>query len=381
MLQEKIRSGEFQQIEDDILPYAYWLYTIPGIGSRTIQTLLSAGRTPYEIYHMSGWQIEKCLPVSAKRQSISERIVNAKNNFDRGSAYEKLKERQIRFTCLGHRTYPEKLAQIPDAPYALFFIGRFPEPGKPTAAIIGARNCSEYGRQMARLFGKELAEAGIGIISGMARGIDGIGQSAALTAGGYSLGVMGCGVDICYPAENRDLYRTLCTQGGICSEYLPGTQPKNSLFPPRNRIISGLSDIVLVIEAKGKSGTLITVDMALEQGKEVYALPGRVTEALSEGCNHLIKQGAGVAISPQDMIRELLGEGSGRQTSPVLLSAFQTDLLESLNEMPQSVEKIKEHMLLKCGYAVSIAELLNELFKLSVSGYVKQIGNSYFMKA
>lgn len=381
MRQEKIRSREIQRIEDVMLPYAYWLYTIPGIGSRTIHSLLSTGRTPYELYHMSGAQIEKCLPASANRQSISERIVNAQRNFDRNGAYEKLGERRIRFTCLGHGSYPERLAQIPDAPYALFFIGRLPEPGKPTAAIIGARDCSEYGRQMARLFGKELAEAGIGIISGMARGIDGIGQSAALTAGGYSLGVMGCGVDICYPAENRDLYSMLCAQGGICSEYLPGTQPKNSLFPPRNRIISGFSDIVLVIEAKGKSGTLITVDMALEQGKEVYALPGRVTEALSEGCNYLIKQGAGVAISPQDMIRELLGEESERRSSPVLLSAFQTDLLENLNEMPQSVEKIKEHMLLKCGYTVSVAELLNELFKLSVSGHVKQIGNSYFMKA
>lgn len=381
MLQEEIQDRDIRQTQDDILPYAHWLYTVPGIGSKTIRILLSENRTPYEIYHMSAGQIEKCLPASIKSKDAVKRLVNAKVNADINGAYEKLKEKQISFTCLGHKTYPEKLAQIPDAPYGLYFIGRLPEAGKATAAIIGARNCSEYGRQMARYFAKELAMAGIGIISGMARGIDGIGQSAALAAGGYSLGVMGCGADVCYPAENRQLYRMLCMQGGVCSEYLPGTQPKNILFPPRNRIISGLSDIVLVIEAKGKSGTLITVDMALEQGKEVYALPGRVTEALSEGCNHLIKQGAGVAISPQEMIRELLGKDSCGRTFPALLSAFQTDLLECLDETPQSVEKIKEHMLLKCGGLVSAAELMNELVKLSISGYVKQIGSGYFMKA
>ncbi|MCM1156204.1 MAG: DNA-protecting protein DprA [Roseburia sp.] len=249
---------------------------------------------------------------------------------------------------------------------------------------MGARNCSGYGRRMAELFGRELAQAGIGIISGMARGIDGIGQSAALTAGGYSLGVMGCGADICYPAENKSLYKALCIQGGVCSEYLPGTLPRNSLFPPRNRIISGLSDVVLVIEAKAKSGTLITVDMALEQGKEVYALPGRVTEALSEGCNHLIRQGAGVALSPQDMIRELAGENTDKtgdkNSSLALLSALQADLLEALTENPLSVEQIKERMLSKCGRRISTPELINELMHLAIAGWARQIGSGYFMK-
>jgi predicted Rossmann fold nucleotide-binding protein DprA/Smf involved in DNA uptake len=144
----------------------------------------------------------------------------------------------------------------------------------------------------------------------MARGIDGIAQKAALDAGGKSFAVLGCGVDICYPEENRELYERLQQEGGVLSEYSPGVQPVAKLFPPRNRIISGLSDLVLVIEARKKSGTLITVDMALEQGREVYALPGRVSDALSDGCNRLIRQGAGPATCPQDILEYFFGAGN-----------------------------------------------------------------------
>ena len=136
-----------------------------------------------------------------------------------------------------------------------------------------------------------------------------------------------------------------------------------------------------VIEAKGKSGTLITVDMALEQGKEVYALPGRVTEALSEGCNGLLKQGAGLVLSPQDLIREILGEISFMRPAPALLSARQADLLDCMGTFPEAADQIKERMLLKCGRTISIPDLMAELMHLSIMGHVNQIGNGYFMKA
>ena len=167
-----------------------------------------------------------------------------------------------------------------------------------------------YGREQARRFGRRIGARGISVISGMARGIDGIAQKAALDAGGRSYAVLGCGVDICYPEENRELYERLQQQGGVLSEYPPGMQPIAKLFPPRNRIISGLSDLVLVIEARKRSGTLITVDMALEQGREVYALPGRVSDSLSDGCNRLIRQGAGPATCPQDILEYFFGTGS-----------------------------------------------------------------------
>ena len=159
---------------------------------------------------------------------------------------------------------------------------------------------------MARAFGGELAKAGVAVISGMARGIDGLGQQAALEQGGRTYAVLGCGADVCYPASNRKLYQEIVEKGGgILSVFPPGTPPVKGQFPERNRIVAGLADLVLVVEARQKSGTLITVDMALEQGKNVYAVPGRLTDRLSDGCNLLIRQGAGIALAPGDILAEL----------------------------------------------------------------------------
>ena len=375
-----------EKIEEEQLSYAHWLYNIPGVGRKTIKYLLSEKGTPEAVYHMSQKELECLFTAIPAKPKLAERVIDSKKDWNIKRAYEKLKEKGIRFTCLGDEKYPKRLAEIPDAPYGLYYQGKLLTETGPSVAIIGARNCSEYGRRMAQHFGRELAAAGVQVISGMARGIDGISQKAALDAEGFSLGVLGCGVDICYPAENKDLYEMLCKQGGICSEYPPGTEPRNSLFPPRNRIISGLSDAVLVIEAKNRSGTLITVDMALEQGREVYALPGRVTDALSEGCNRLIQQGAAIAFSAEDMIRSLTGRETGnfgmgiQRNGITLLSDMQKELLENLEDTPKSPEMIKEQMLLKSGRELSLPELLNQLVKLSLMGYARQIGNSYFVK-
>ena len=211
-------------------------------------------------------------------------------------------ERYIRRT---DEEFPEKLRQIKNPPEGIYVRGQLPAEDKPTVAIIGARRCSTYGREMAEWFAGELAAAGVQVVSGMAAGVDGIAQRASLRAGGRSFGVLGCGTDICYPTDNRDLYETLQKCGGILSEYAPGTPPDAFHFPMRNRIISGISDAVLVVEAKERSGTLITVDFALEQGREVFVLPGRITDSLSAGCNRLLRQGAGIALSPKDIMEEM----------------------------------------------------------------------------
>lgn len=367
-------------IDNKNLPYAHWLYSIPGVGGATVRRLLGEDRTPGEIYHLAEEELKRLLPAAEKWQALAARIASSRQDHDIKAAYERLARKNLHFTCLGHQDYPARLAQIPDAPYGIYYRGRLPDAKKPAVAIIGARNCSEYGRQMARWFGRELAAAGVAVISGMARGIDGISQRAALDAGGYSAAVTGCGADICYPSENGELYRALCEQGGVCSEYQPGTAPQSSLFPPRNRIISGLADAVIVIEAKNRSGTLITVDMALEQGREVYALPGRITEPLSEGCNRLLQQGASPALSPQDILRNLAGGSSLTEPAGCPLSGLQIDLLQILNDMPQSLEKIKQQMLSKYGRNVALPELTRELVNLSLGGYAGQIGNSRFIK-
>ncbi len=291
-------------------PYQYWLMNVKGAGRKRKMELLRKLGSAEAVYDAA----EKELAALVGEKAAG-RILEAKKDWDILAEYEKLCRQKIKFTCYGDADYPERLSEIPDAPFGLYYMGHLPSDKIPSVALIGARACSEYGMYAAREFGSKLAETGIQIISGLAMGIDGISQEAALLAGGESFGVLGCGVDVCYPKSNRGLYERCRQQGGLLSEYPPGTKPKASLFPPRNRIISGLSDLVVVIEAREKSGTLITVDMALEQGREILAVPGRITDSLSRGCNHLFRQGAGVAASPADVLEALYncfgGAGGG----------------------------------------------------------------------
>lgn len=280
--------------------YAHWLFNVPGLGNKSIDKLLCSGMNCKEIYEADAREFKGIL-TQAKIRSLE----NSKRTWDFAQEAKKLRDKGISFIPRIDKRFPEKLKNIPDPPFALYVKGKLPDPDKPSVAIIGARLCSDYGRQMARDFGRGLALAGVQVISGMARGIDGISQKAALEAGGASYGIVGCGVDYIYPPENAQIYESLCLDGGVISEFPPGTEPKANFFPMRNRIISGLADVVLVIEAREKSGTQITVDTALEQGRDVLAVPGRVTDRLSDGCNLLISQGAGVAIGVSDVLARL----------------------------------------------------------------------------
>lgn len=191
-------------------------------------------------------------------------------------------------------------------PAVLYARGVLPDPEKKSVAIVGARNCSTYGKKEALRFAGVLAENGIQIISGMALGVDSWAHIGALEAGGTTIAVLGSGIDVCYPPSHRELYhRILESGGGILSEYEPGMPALPHHFPVRNRIISALADIVLVVEARKKSGSLITASYALEQGKSIYAVPGRNGDPLSEGCNCLIADGAGVAWEPEILLEEL----------------------------------------------------------------------------
>lgn len=204
------------------------------------------------------------------------------------------------------KDFPEKLKNISSIPYGLFVKGKLPDINRKSVAIVGARECSEYGRLCAEYFGDRLSRRGVQIISGMAWGIDGISQMAAIKAGGKSFGILGCGVDVIYPKKNRDLYYMLCENGnGLISEYSPKSDAISRMFPPRNRLISAFCDVLLVVEARARSGTLITVSMATEQGKSIMAVPGRITDELSIGCLGLIKDGAIPAISVDSVMNEL----------------------------------------------------------------------------
>ena len=280
--------------------YKAWFYSIPGVGDRTMEQFGQICPDVEELYRAGTKLWRKVL--DARQLEQAEAFLR---RYKPEEWYQMMQEKGIGFVCVEDAAYPRRLRNIPDPPYGLFYRGRLPEEGLPAVAVVGARDCSPYGSYVASGIGAALGEAGVQVISGMARGVDGISQEAALSAGGTSFGVLGCGVDVCYPKTNRELYDRLCESGGVLSFYAPGTEAKPQHFPPRNRIVSGLADVLLVVEAREKSGTLITVDMALEQGKEVYAVPGRVTDRLSDGCNRLLKQGAGVFLSPEVLVREI----------------------------------------------------------------------------
>ena len=212
----------------------------------------------------------------------------------------------------------------------------------------------------------------------MARGIDGAGQRGALNGGGVTYGVLGCGVDICYPREHIGLYMDIQQRGGVISEQLPGKPPLPMYFPMRNRIISGLSDIVLVMEAKERSGSLITADQALEQGKDVYALPGPVTSQLSQGCHSLIRQGAGILISPEDLLVELgiAGKDLEQKTDKIekTLENDENVVYSCLGFFPKSVSQLIE----ETGYGAP--ELMQELISLELMGCIREVSKNYYIR-
>lgn len=221
---------------------------------------------------------------------------------------QKMKKAGISVVTPADKDYPRRLLDIPGKPLALYYRGSIGfASAEHTLAVIGSRRVSNYGSIVADEFTAELSRKKVVIVSGMAYGVDGKAHRGTIGNGGRTIAVLGGGVDICYPATNYDLYMEMCENHLVLSEYEPGTEHLPLHFPARNRIISGLSDGLLVVEAAMRSGTLITADFALEQGRTVYAVPGRVTDLSSRGTNGLIKQGAVLVDSPTDIITDMLG--------------------------------------------------------------------------
>ncbi len=354
--------------------YEYWLANVEKLSCRKKRELRMHAGCAEALYYIEESQLKEWGCDEKECQTLLESIRTWKLDEE----YQNLHKKQTILLTIDSPGYPERLRNIPSPPYALYVKGKLPEEHIKTVAIVGARECSPYGRQMAEIFAKTLAEAGVQIISGMARGVDAVSQRAALQAGGRSFGVLGNGVDICYPREHISLYTELQRSGGLISEQPLGMKPLPQFFPARNRIISGLSDVVLVIEAKEKSGSLITADMALEQGKDVYALPGPVTSHLSKGCHNLIRQGAGILTSPQELLEEL----SISATQNLLNSEENQNVLESTENLVYSCLRFHPeslHTLLnKTG--LSIPELLHAIMQLELKGYIQEISKNYYTK-
>ena len=279
-------------------------------------------------------------------------------------------EKGIRFVTEKDPEFPSHLRGFPDAPFGLYYRGTLPSDEKPSAGIVGARLCTDYGREMAFYFGRELSKANVSVVSGMALGIDGFAGRGAISEGRNSYAVLGGGADICYPRENVQLYTELCEKGGVISERPPGHKSMPYDFPVRNRIIAGLSDVLVIIEAAPNSGSMITARYALAQGKEVFALPGRVGDRMSEGCNLLIRDGAQMLLSTADLFG-VLGIRGGKdrvQSEKVKCTPEEKSVLRFVNFDPVSVETLMQ----KTGFPVSVLSGL--LISLEIKGFVKRGG-------
>ena len=281
----------------------------------------------------------------------------------------------IQYIQQNHAAYPQKLLCYKGMPKGLYVLGKLPDKTRKSVAIVGARRSSAYGNQIAKSFAKELADAGVQIISGMAWGIDGKAHEGALEGGGDTYAVLGCGVDICYPSGHRKIYEAMIQRGGILSEQPPGMPPIAGHFPARNRIISGLSDLVLVVEAKERSGSLITADLALEQGKDVFAVPGRIGDEMSKGCLNLIKQGAGLADSPLVLLEALGIKRNVSEKSVKIVLEKNEDIVYSwIRLQPVSLEELVK----KTGFGSR--EVLFALVGLELKGCIREMQKNQYVR-
>lgn len=359
--------------------YWYWLNNISGVGRVTIRKLLEEFETPENIYFSS----EKDVFTLLQRENQKKNFSLSKDEDRIQKEMKKLEEKKITFVNPDSACYPKRLKTIPDPPYGLYLKGNFPSEKDKSVAIIGARNGTRYGREMARYFGRELSKCGISVVSGLARGIDGMAHAGALEGNGFTLGVLGGGIDRVYPEENYKLFMQMEECGGIVSESNIGVPPASGLFPQRNRLIAGFSDGILVIEAMEKSGTFITVDQGLEQGKEIFALPGRILDCKSMGRNNLIKFGAHMVTEVSDIL-EILQLDSKNVEKKIELESLNDTIhkksLAPLEKIVYSCLRIEPQYLDDIIIEVKLApqDVCMILNKLVLLGFVAETSRNYY---
>lgn len=321
----------------------------------------------------------------AEIQGLDQSVIDGLRNFSAWDEAEKeiirAEKAAVKIVPFTDSNYPERLRMISDPPPLLYLKGEILREDEKAVAVVGSRSTSDYGRRVARDLCRGLASLGFTVVSGMARGIDGTAHETALNAGGRTLAVLGSGVDRVYPAEHDKLYQRISENGAVISEFPMGTRPLAFNFPARNRLISGLSLGVVVVEATEKSGSLITAALALEQGREVFAVPGEVGASRSRGAHRLIRQGAKLVETVDDIIEEiapqLVARGGKAQSAP------KPSLPQNLGDESQKIFGLFQERALQIDEVIessgySPSRVLEILLELELDGYIKQLpGKKY----
>lgn len=344
----------------------------PSIGPKTFQQLLQKFKTASQAFNSTKNELSGCL------KSKTDAFDTFRKTFSAKEILSYCQKEQITILTQSDEHYPVQLTKIPDPPICLYVKGDISVlavPEDQLFGIVGTRNMTAYGKNVTQQLARQLTEAGFILISGMARGIDGVAHWAGVTAGGKTIAVLGCGVDIPYPKENISLYHKIVNTAGIViSEFSPGTISMPGMFVSRNRIISGLSKGVLVVEGSLTSGAMITAKSALEQGKEVFAVPCPISSSVSSGPNYLIKQGAILVQTIEDITSEFK---SMEHVSPHLsqqLNTTELKIVETLSRESLDIDTLSQQL------NFTIIELLPMLTSLEINNVVKKgLDNRYFV--
>jgi len=345
---------------------------IKGIGAVRMQGLVA-----YFGDLESAWKAAPAeLAEAGLASKVIKRVIQARENVDLEKVWEKIEKQGIKILTWQDDAYPQRLKEIDQPPPVLYIRGEYLSDDLFAVAVVGTRRVTPYGRQITEELAAFLAANGMTVISGLARGVDAIAHQAALKAGGRTIGVLGSGVDKIYPPEHRALAEQIMERGAIISDYAPGTPPEASNFPPRNRIISGLSLAVVVVEAGETSGALITAEFAAEQGREVFAVPGSILAPQSKGTNRLIQNGALPLLSVTDLMQALdltrVGEHkAARKIIPT--DATEAKLLGVLTNEPLHVDEIRNQA------ELPIEKVSAALALMELKGMVRQVGGMNYV--
>lgn len=354
---------------------AYWVAfkNVSGLGPVRFQRLLETFGSMQEAWHADTGRL---LQVADRR--LVELLVAQRRRIDPSEEYANLLADGVQVITLRDDRYPDLLREISAPPPVLFARGDLLPTDRRAVAVVGTRRLTRYGKDLAYSMGRDLARAGVTVVSGLARGVDGIAHAAALEAGGRTIAVMGNGVKRVYPPEHRSLAAQIVEHGAVLSDFHPEAPPDGPNFPARNRLISGLALGVVVIEAPQRSGALITVDFAADQGREVFALPGAVTSAASAGCLRILRDGARLVRSADDVLEDLrLGEAPKQLAidTTMVLDESSRRVLSVLTGEPRHIDEIS------ASTDMEITSLSAMLMTLELQGLVRNVGAQYYARA